>query len=167
MKMATLDFTDDGDIPNHPSWPLIIYAAALDRSVIQDEFAFDKLFKQNGWDIGFRNGIYPFPHYHSNSHEALGIARGSATVRFGGDTGQIVEVQAGDAALLPAGTGHQLISATDDLLVIGAYPPGPVRDLMRSGELERTQIRKRIAAVVKPPTDPICGQRGPMLDLWK
>ena len=51
----------------------------------------------NGW--GRRrwcNGIYPFLHYDSRPHEALGIARGAATVRFGGAQGQEIEVEAGD-----------------------------------------------------------------------
>ena len=33
--------------------------------------------------------------------------------------------------------GHQLISGSADLLVVGAYPPGPDRDLMRAGEVGR------------------------------
>ena len=36
----------------------------------------------------WRNGIYPYVHYHSMIHEALGVARGRAKVRFGGDNGQ-------------------------------------------------------------------------------
>ena len=66
--------------------------------------AFDELFAKNDWIVRFRAGIYSFIHYHSNAHEVLGVARGHATVQFGGEAGQAVGVQVGDAVLLPAGT---------------------------------------------------------------
>ena len=55
----------------------------------------------------WRNGIYPYVHYHSMIHEAMGMARGRAKVRFGGENGQEIEIVAGDVVILPAGTGHQ------------------------------------------------------------
>ena len=45
---------------------------------------FEVLFDRHGWRDGWRDGIYDFLHYHSRTHEVLGIAAGSATVRFGG-----------------------------------------------------------------------------------
>jgi uncharacterized protein YjlB len=76
-------------------------------------------------------------------------------------------VAKGDAVLLPAGTGHQRLTASSDLLVVGAYPPGPGRDLMRSGERDRLLIRERIGRVPKPETDPVAGTNGPLARLWK
>jgi uncharacterized protein YjlB len=37
-------------------------------------------------------------------------------VRFGGDKGKIVELPAGAVVILPAGTGHERLSASRDLV---------------------------------------------------
>lgn len=167
MHTEALSFVDDGDVPNHPRWPLIVYAHAVARETLEtSEYAFDELFERNGWPVGWRDGIYPFTHYHSKTHEVLGIARGEATVQFGGKSGKVLNARAGDALLLPAGTGHKRISSSPDLVVIGAYPPCSKYDLMRSGELEKSAIRARIAKVAKPPTDPVSGAAGAMITLW-
>jgi uncharacterized protein YjlB len=165
MRIETFTFTDDGDIPNHPHWPMIVYQGAV--SAGDAASAFETAFAQNGWGDGWRNGIFAFPHYHSNAHEVLGIAQGEAIVRFGGKAGQELKVAKGDAVLLPAGTGHQRLSASADLLVIGAYPSGPPRDLMRSGEPDKVIIRERVRTVPKPLADPFGGKHGPMISLWK
>jgi uncharacterized protein YjlB len=168
MDVRLFRFVDDGDIPNNPRWPMIVYAKIFDPAKEKDlAVAFEKRFAANGWGNGWRNGIFAFPHYHSNAHEALGIARGTATVRFGGEEGDVLTVSAGDAVLLPAGTGHQRLSSSHDLLVIGAYPPGPQNDLMHAGEKDKDGIRKRIAAVPKPAADPFGGKDGPTQSAWQ
>jgi uncharacterized protein YjlB len=167
MKVATFNFADDGDIPNHPHWPMIVYQEVLDEMTADTASAFETIFARNGWGNGWRNGIFAFPHYHSNAHEVLGIARGEAIVRFGGGAGQEFKVSKGDAVLLPAGTGHQRLKASTDLLVIGAYPPGADYDLRRLGEAEKLLIRERIRKVPRPRTDPLAGAEGPMLALWE
>ena len=166
MPTEALSFVDDGDVPNHPRWPMIVYAQAIAGALTKSENAFDELFERNGWPVAWHNGIYPFTHYHSKTHEVLGIAKGEATVQFGGKSGKILTARAGDALLLPAGTGHKRISSSPDLLVIGAYPPGSKYDLMRSGESDKAAIRARIAKVAKPDTDPVSGTAGAMLSLW-
>jgi uncharacterized protein YjlB len=60
---------------------------------------------------------------HSRIHEVLGVARGHARVRFGGAKGRALKLKVGDVVILPAGTGHERLSGSKDLLVIGAYPP--------------------------------------------
>jgi uncharacterized protein YjlB len=98
---------------------------AIDRATIAalnlyaPETVFAYLFEANGWG----DGIYDDLHYHSRIHEVLGIARGKGRVRFGGRTGRIFTLKASDVAALAAGLGHQRLSASDDFLVIGAYPP--------------------------------------------
>lgn len=95
MQIETMNFVDDGDTPNHPLWPMMIYQTALvGRSGMAESF--EEMFQRNGWDnSGWRNGIFRFLHYHSNAHEVLGIADGTARVRFGGANGQGARGQAG------------------------------------------------------------------------
>jgi hypothetical protein len=74
-KAQTFRFKDDGIIPNHPRWPLIIYRSAVRLDVAFDPAAiFEDLFEI--WGDSWRNGIYDYVHYHSRIHEVLGIARG-------------------------------------------------------------------------------------------
>lgn len=84
-----------------------------------------------------------------------------------GVSGQEIRVTKGDAVLLPAGTGHQRLSASADLLVIGAYPPGPGCDLKRAGEADKVQIRQRIGKVARPAQDPVAGNSGPAVTMWE
>ena len=84
-KPHSVRFKDDGIVPNHPRWPLILYRGAVHLDEHHDPAAmFEDLFEANGWGDTWRNGIYDYMHYHSRIHEALGIARGKARVRFGG-----------------------------------------------------------------------------------
>ena len=167
MKISSISFTDDGDVPNHPRWPMIVYQSVFDSAEADAAAAFEALFTRHGWGDGWRNGIFAFPHYHSNAHEVLGIASGEALVRFGGRDGQEIRVRKGDAVLLPAGTGHQRLSASADLLVIGAYPPGARCDLRRAGETDKAQIRAQVGKVPKPDRDPVAGEDGPARTLWE
>ncbi|MGE4252876.1 MAG: cupin domain-containing protein [Parvibaculaceae bacterium] len=167
MKVAIFTFSDDGDIPNHPHWPMIVYRDAVSEAESDAAAAFEAIFARHGWGDAWRNGIFAFPHYHSNAHEVLGIAEGEALVRLGGGAGRDFTVKKGDAVLLPAGTGHQRLSASADLLVVGAYPPGSDRDLRRLGEADKASIRERVRRVPKPAIDPVGGASGPLISLWK
>lgn len=96
----------------------------------------------------------------------LGIARGKGRVRFGGNKGKIFTLKAGDIAVLPAGTGHQCLSAGDEFLVIGAYPPTGTYDECTSVE-DRQRALKAIPKVSVPRKDPVYGAGGPLSKLWK
>lgn len=165
MKSMAIVFADDGDIPNSVL-PLIVYEGAIDPAAGDPAQAFEALFQRNGWGGSWRNGIYPFHHYHSNVHEVLGIAAGSATVRFGGEAGQTLTVSAGDAVLIPAGVGHKRLAGSDDLLVVGAYPGGRWADLYREGAEDTAGIRRRVADAARPDADPVGGPAGPMARHW-
>ena len=165
MEIQAHHFADDGDIPNS-RYPLIVYAGALDPATPDLAGAFEALSRSHGWGNGWRNGIYPFHHYHSTAHEFLGIAGGSAEVRFGGEAGSTLAVSAGDAVLIPAGVGHKRVSASPDLLVVGAYPAGQHPDLCREDAVDGKSIRDRIRVLTPPAVDPVGGTDGPLLALW-
>jgi uncharacterized protein YjlB len=164
----THTFADDGRIPNNPTLPLILYRGSVDLSGSPDpEKLIEKTFAANGWGHMWRNGIYPYVHYHSMIHEALGIARGRATVRFGGEHGEEIEIAPGDVAVLPAGTGHQCLKQTQELVVIGAYPPSGKYNLCRGTKAERAKALPAIRKVPLPLSDPVFGPNGPLVALWR
>jgi uncharacterized protein YjlB len=161
-----LVFADDGLVPNNPL-PLLVYKAAVDVDNAHPEKTIEGLFGANGWGDMWRNGVYDYLHYHATVHEALGVARGHARVRFGGDAGKDLEIAAGDVAILPAGTGHQCLAASDDFCVIGAYPPGPKMQITRPTPANYAQALKTIPLVKVPRTDPVMGENGPLVRLWR
>ncbi|HEX4410247.1 MAG TPA: hypothetical protein VH206_15845 [Xanthobacteraceae bacterium] len=164
----TYQFFDDGVIPNHPHWPLILYRGGINLAGSPNpEDVIEKAFASNGWGGMWRNGIYPYAHYHSMIHEVMGIARGRATVRFGGEHGEEIEVQPGDVVILPAGTGHQRLRETPNLVVIGAYPPSGKYNLCRGSKDEHQKALTTIPKVPPPAFDPVFGPQGPLTDLWR
>ena len=164
----TFLFKDDGKVPNNPALPVLVYKDAVDFRGNDPARAIETLFARNGWDHGqWRNGIYPFVHYHSMIHEVLGIARGTARVQLGGPGGETFDFAAGDVAVLPAGTGHQRLSGSADLLVIGAYPPQGTYNLCRGDNpADRDKALMTISNAPVPVSDPVLGNDGPLLKLW-
>jgi hypothetical protein len=61
-KPQAYRFKDDGLIPNHPKWPLVIYKSAVRLPEALDPAAvFEDLFESNGWGDSWRDGIYDYP----------------------------------------------------------------------------------------------------------
>jgi uncharacterized protein YjlB len=167
-KPHAFHFRDDGQTPNNPHFPLLIYRSPVRLDPDFDSAAiFETLFAAHGWRGGWRDGIYDFNHFHTGTHEVLGIARGRAKVRFGGAGGKLVELRAGDVAVLPAGTGHERLSKSRDLLVVGAYPKTGRYDEPRPFEVDHARAVRAIAKVAAPPSDPVYGARGPLKQLWR
>jgi uncharacterized protein YjlB len=165
---VTHTFADDGRIPNNPHLPFVLYRGGIDLTGSPDpEDVIEKTFAANGWGDMWRNGIYPYVHYHSMIHEALAIARGRATVRFGGEKGEEIEVVPGDVVVLPAGTGHQCLHQTPTLVVIGAYPPSGKYNLCRGSKAEHAKALATILKVPLPASDPVFGAHGPLVTLWR
>ncbi len=167
IEPLTFLFADDGSVPNNPTLPFVAFPGAINLAgSAHAEEIIEKTFHGNGWGQSWRNGIFPYVHYHSMIHEGLAIARGRAKVRFGGNGGKELDLSPGDVAILPAGTGHQCLWASPDLLVIGAYPNSGRYDLCRGSKAEHAKALTTIPAVPLPDTDPVFGKDGPLLKLW-
>lgn len=161
-----LHFADDGLIPNS-RLPVLLYRQVpldgADRAA-----ALERLFTDHDWPPQWRYGVYDYHHYHPNAHEVLGVARGQATLRLGGERGQDVTVAAGDVVVLPAGTGHRSLESSKDFLVVGAYPPGQEDFItQRADPAAHARALQLIAQVPLPTTDPVTGRDGALPELWR
>ena len=155
-----MKFRDDGYIPNNPKFPLLFYRKVLRFARGQDLAAvLEKTFNVNGWGDAWRNGIYDFVHFHSMIHEVLGIARGSATLRLGGNKGRTVKVSVGDVIIIPAGVGHECLKAGKTFLVVGSYPPTGTYNECRGSFRDREQAIASIRRVGVPKQHPLYGSR--------
>jgi len=163
VSVDAYTFEDDGSIPNSPL-PVLVYPGALKADA--GAAAYEALFAGHGWRGAWRDGIFPFHHFHSTAHEVLGIARGTATVMLGGPQGRRFELSAGDAVVLPAGAGHCNTGSSDDLLVVGAYPNGMRWDVRRGDPAEREEVMANLARVPLPDQDPLRGPDGPLVEQW-
>lgn len=155
-----------GNIPNNQQLPLLLYRQVFSENEgLQQQFK--KAFEQHSWRGSWTNGVFDYHHYHSKSHEVLGVAAGSATLILGGPGGKEVEVRAGDMVVLPAGTGHCRKRATPDFSVVGAYPNGQENYDICTEEDNAEEKRMHIQQVPVPDTDPVFGKEGPLLQHWK
>jgi uncharacterized protein YjlB len=149
MKLETWHAPPGEQIPNHPSFPVLIYRG-VDAPDVR------ALFADHGWRGAWTNGVFDFHHFHSTSHEVLGVVAGAATIELGGPQGEAFDVSAGDVLVLPAGTGHRRATARDGFTVVGAYPAGQEDyDLLRAAD---DAARARIAALPAPEQDPVGGE---------
>ncbi|TWT07224.1 cupin domain-containing protein [Planococcus sp. CPCC 101016] len=155
-------FEDDGAIPNNPSLEVILYPAAFAKKTEEIEAAFNS----HDWTNSWTGGVFEYHHYHSNTHEVLGVRSGSATLQIGGEQGETLSVTAGDVVLLPAGTGHKKLEASDDFQIVGAYPGGVSYNLKTGEPGERPYVLEDIQNTPLPKTDPVYGDNGPVIEKW-
>nr|WP_063573528.1 cupin domain-containing protein [Luteibacter rhizovicinus] len=159
-------FSDDGRFPNHPDFPVLHYVAVI-PDIDLDAHMVEAVFDICEWVPLWRGGVFDYHHYHSTAHEALGVASGTATLMLGGPGGRKVTVYKGDVLVLPAGTAHCCLKASDDFLVVGAYPPGQENyDILRGEADERPAALERIVNLPTPITDPVGGDDGYLMNLW-
>ena len=165
MQIEQYVLEDDGQIPNN-ELPLLIYREAFEARGNEGAAWLDDQFRKNNWSNSWRNGVFSYHHYHSNTHEVLGVYSGSAKLHMGGESGLKVEVQAGDVIIIPAGVGHKNLGSSSDFRVLGAYPNGSSYDLKTGKAGERPKADRNIKAVPLPESDPIVGKEGGLIEFW-
>ena len=166
IEPLTFVFEDDGLVPNNPM-PFLVYKAAVDVKNDHPEKTIEGLFGANGWGAMWRNGVYDFLHYHATVHEALGVARGHARVRFGGDQRQGI----GDFRRRcrdPAGRHRASAHVGQSRIFAWSAPIRRDRQWIWCGRHQRPMRKalKTIPQVKVPKTDPVLGADGPLVRLW-
>lgn len=165
MKPDKIFLKDDGMIPNN-KLPALIYKNAFNERGNAGARWLEEQFEKHNWSNSWRNGVHSYHHYHSNTHEVLGVYEGHALLQLGGEQGEKVKVTAGDILVIPAGVGHKNIE-DENLQVVGAYPEGRKYDMNYGKENERPAADQNIASVPVPKTDPLLGKSKGLTTVWQ
>jgi uncharacterized protein YjlB len=160
-----LDCPDDGIFPNS-RFPALLYKGGLDLPRFFPSSHIISLFESNGWSNAWKGGIFTYHHYHSVTHEVLGIYQGNTTLLLGGERGRRVELGKGDVLIIPAGVAHKNLGKEDQVKCVGAYPDGKLYDMNYGKPGERPGTDERIAWVPMPELDPLWGPESRMVDVW-
>ncbi len=147
-------------------FPLVVYRQVLSGEALSPEGC-EALFRRNGWQGTWVNGVFPYWHYHLRSHEVLGCVAGSARIGFGGDQGVVADVHAGDVVVIPAGVGHKRLSQQPGFQVVGGYPPGQDGTVTNPGDVDPETAERAVAAVPSPATDPVGVPGDGLPGLWE
>ncbi len=164
-EVSSYIFLDDGTIPNN-LLPVIIYRNVYNTD--NNAQWLERCFQMNNWTNNWRDIVLPYDHFHSTTHEVLGVSKGSVSLKIGGQkNGKIFEVSAGDVLILPAGVGHFAVSEHKNYEIVGGYPDGKSWDMMTGTAEERKAAFRNMALLTIPTTDPVFGANGGLIDLWK
>jgi uncharacterized protein YjlB len=146
-----------GMLPNS-RFPLLVHRSGIPGG---GEEAVLERFISNGWLNNWRwPGIYTYPHFHSTTHECLGVAAGWMDVEVFGRGGTRLRVEAGDVIVMPAGVSHAMTGQSADIQMVGGYPDGRDWDNMQEDHLTEVSFRaaaKRIMMLPIPARDPVTG----------
>ena len=158
--------SDNGTFPNS-TFPVLLYRGVLTIPGIFPAGHMKRLFLSNNWYNAWKAGIFTFDHYHSNTHEVMGVIKGETTILLGGYGGLVISLVKGDVLIIPAGVAHKNLGKENDIACIGAYPDGRMYDMNYGEPEERPAADRNISSVPLPGTDPVMGiGKGPAV-LWR
>ncbi|MGI9552680.1 MAG: cupin domain-containing protein [Aurantibacter sp.] len=159
-------FEDDGITPNN-KLPVLIYRDILKNVKEKHADFLEKTFQENYWTNNWRDIILGEDHYHSTTHEVLGISKGSVNLQLGGKNGKQLLVSAGDVIVIPAGVAHRSMDVHSGYEVVGGYPDGRAWDMIYCEAEKYNAAKTVIEALPIPKTDPMFGTNGPLNGFWK
>jgi uncharacterized protein YjlB len=157
---------DDGIFPNN-RLPILYYPKVLKLPNLFPSHAIKKLFQKNNWKKNWAQGIYTYHHYHSTTHEVLGVCKGETLLLLGGENGITIFIEEGDALVIPAGVAHMNLGKENDVTCVGGYPDERDYDMNYGYADERPRVDHNIASLPLPETDPVFGGKGGLLEIWK
>lgn len=147
-------FKDDGLTPNS-HLPVLIYRGLFDDKYESCEEWLEEKFTANGWVRTCQKPLFDYYHYHSNTHEVLGVCEGRGFIQLAADNGVKTEIVKGDVVLIPAGVGHFCINHSVDFAVVAGYPNNAVPDVKKAHPEEREGALENIKKVPAPEFDPV------------
>jgi uncharacterized protein YjlB len=156
---------DDGTFPNS-ALPVLHYIKVLKLPILFASLKVRRQFAKNGWTNSWTAGVFTYHHYHSNTHEVLGIIKGETTIRLGGRKGVKITVSKGDVVIIPAGVAHKNLGKEKAVTCVGAYPGGKDYNMNYGKAGERPAADELIAAVTIPQRDPIFGLKKGIPEFW-
>ena len=169
LKVLKYQIPAHGLIPNTSiqNKPLLIYKSAFPSSTNASQIE-SHLSAVGVVAPQWRYTMYNFDHFHSTSHEVLGIASGKAKLSFGHkeNSNRVEEIlQKGDVIVMPAGVSHRLLEDLEGgFSMVGSYPVGANWDMCygKSGEEKKVEGIRNLGWFKR---DPVYGEEGPVLDV--
>jgi len=166
VNIEQIALQDDGVFPNS-RLPALLYKGVLDIPLLFPATHVKHLFEKHGWSNSWDAGIFEYHHYHSISHEVLGIYKGHTKIQLGGPNGTVLFIEKGDVLVIPAGIAHKNLGPENSVGVIGAYPGGRDYDMNYGKPGERPRTDANIKKVPMPASDPVFGRDKGLFNTWK
>jgi len=145
----------------------LLYVKVLDIPTLFPARTVKGIFNTNNWRNSWYSGIYTFHHYHSITHEVMGVCKGKTTLMLGGEEGTLLTISKGDVLIIPAGVAHKNMQREKDVMCVGAYPDGRDYDIKKGLRTERPEADLHIAMLELPKADPVFGSHGELQRFWK
>lgn len=165
-RLLKYHLKDDGKFPNN-HLPVLLYKDVLDLPALLPAAFIKRLFARHHWSNSWKSGVFTYHHYHSITHEVMGVYKGKTQLMLGGSYGVKITIQKGDVLIIPAGVAHKNLGKENDVKCVGAYPGGRDYDMNYGKPEERKHAIENIKKVPLPDLDPVFGLHGELQLCWK